>query len=103
MGKEGIKKAADLCVQKSHYMYDKLIQTGKFESKFSAPFFKEFVLTYKGKDLHSFQNSMMQAGFMPGIDLGHSAGLNNCILITVTEKRTKEEIDAYIKKAGEIL
>ena len=102
MGEEGIKKAASLCAQKSHYMYDRLIQTGKFEPKFRAPFFKEFVLTYKGKDLNSFKNSMIQAGFMPGIDLD-SEGLGSCILIAVTEKRTKEEIDAYVKKAGELL
>ena len=46
---------------------------------------------------------MLGAGFMPGIDLT-SFGLENCILIAVTEKRTKAEIDAYveyIKKAGE--
>jgi len=102
MGEEGIKKIADLCLQKSHYMYDKLIQTGKFEPIFSSSFFKEFVLKYKGKDFAGFKNSMMQGGFMPGIEIDHSTGLDNCILIAVTEKRTKEEIDAYIKKAGEL-
>jgi len=103
MGEEGIKKVADLCLQKSHYMYDKLIQTGKFEPKFSSSFFKEFVLKYKGKDFKGFKNSMIQGGFMPGIALDYSAGLDDCILIAVTEKRTKEEIDAYVKKAGECL
>ena len=93
MGKEGIKKVAELCLQKSHYMYNELIRTGKFEPVSDAPFFKEFVLKYKGNI-----NNMFDAGFMPGIDLG-----DNRVLISVTEKRTKAEIDAYIKKAGEIL
>ncbi|MCL1858740.1 MAG: aminomethyl-transferring glycine dehydrogenase subunit GcvPA [Oscillospiraceae bacterium] len=104
MGKAGIKKVADLCIQKSHYMYKKLIDTGKFKPKFSAPFFKEFVLEYNGGDIKAMNNKMLQAGFMPGINLTN-IGLDNCMLIAVTEKRTVDEIDAYteyIKKAGEI-
>jgi glycine dehydrogenase subunit 1 len=100
MGKEGFKKVADLCLQKSHYMYNQLINTGKFKPKFSAPFFKEFVLEYIGGDIKTLNKFMLQAGFMPGIDLTN-IGLDNCMLITVTEKRTKAEIDEYIKKAGE--
>jgi len=102
MGKQGLKKAADLCVQKAHYMYDELLKSGKFEPVFSAPFFKEFVLKYKGENINNLTTAMLNAGFMAGIDLTSSAGLNDCILIAVTEKRTKAEIDAYVKKAGEI-
>ena len=103
MGKEGFKKVADLCLQKSHYMYNRLISTGKFNPKFSAPFFKEFVLEYTGGDIKTMNTVMLQSGFMPGIDLTN-IGLDNCMLIAVTEKRTVAEIDAYvenIKKAGE--
>jgi len=103
MGKKGIVKVADLCLQKSHYMYNELIAAGKFKPKFSAPFFKEFVLEYTGGDIRILNSAMIKTGFMPGIDLTN-IGLDNCMLIAVTEKRTKTEIDAYveyIKKAGE--
>ena len=99
MGKEGFKKVADLCLQKSHYMYNKLIDTGKFKPKFTAPFFKEFILEYTG-DIKILNKFMLQAGFMPGIDVYIER--KNCILIAVTEKRTKSEIDEYIKKVGEL-
>ena len=102
MGKEGFYKVADLCLQKSHYMYEELIKTGKFEPKFSKPFFKEFVLKYTGGNLKEMLNFMLNAGFMPGIDLSFIPSLEDCILIAVTEKRTKPEMDSYIKKAGGI-
>jgi glycine dehydrogenase subunit 1 len=101
MGKEGLKKAANLCAQKSHYMYNELLKTGKFKPVFKAPFFKEFVLKYTGGKLESLHKSMLDAGFMPGINLTAN-GLDDCLMIAVTEKRTKAEIDAYVKKAGEI-
>ena len=102
MGKKGLKKVADLCLQKSHYMYGELLKTGKFEPLFKAPFFKEFALKYTGGKLELFSEAMLNAGFMPGIDLMPGLGLDNCILIAVTEKRTKAEIDAYVKKVGEV-
>ena len=44
LGKEGLKEAAELSLQKAHYTYDRLIKTGKFSPVFNAPFFKEFVV-----------------------------------------------------------
>jgi glycine dehydrogenase subunit 1 len=77
MGKEGIKKVAELCLQKAHYMYNELIKTGKFEPVFPTPFFKEFVLKYTGGKLETLHGAMLKAGFMPGIDLSPLAGLEN--------------------------
>jgi glycine dehydrogenase subunit 1 len=102
MGKEGIRQVAGLCAQKSHYMYDELLKTGKFEPVFTAPFFKEFVLKYTGGKTGLMINAMLNAGFMAGIDLTAGIGLENSLLIAVTEKRTRAEIDAYVKKAGEV-
>ena len=102
MGKEGMAQVANLCVQKSHYMYDELIKTGKFKPVFKAPFFKEFVLKYTGGKTAALTKAMLNAGFMAGIDLTAGIGINNSLLIAVTEKRTMSEIDAYVKKAGAI-
>jgi len=102
MGKQGLQKVAHLCLQKAHYMYDELLKTGKFAPVFSAPFFKEFVLKYTGGKLEELHAAMLAAGFMPGADLTASLGLENCLMIAVTEKRTKAEIDAYVKKVGEV-
>jgi glycine dehydrogenase subunit 1 len=102
MGREGFRQVSNLCIQKSHYMYDELIKTGKFEPVFTAPFFKEFVLKYKGGKIAALIDALTDAGFMAGIDLSAGIGLDNCLLIAVTEKRTRAEIDEYVKKAGAV-
>jgi glycine dehydrogenase subunit 1 len=101
MGKRGLRDAARLSLQKAHYMLDALAATKKFRPKFpDDPFFKEFVVEYDG-DTRRLIGGLKEAGFLPGIDLA-PFGLENCLLIAVTEKRTKDEIDAYVRKAGEL-
>ena len=44
MGKEGLKEVAYQSLQKSHYLYNRLIDTGLFTPVFNGPFFKEFAV-----------------------------------------------------------
>ena len=46
MGKEGLKEAAQMSVNGAHYLYDKLIASGKFKPAFNQPFFNEFCVKY---------------------------------------------------------
>ncbi len=101
MGKEGLRQAADLCIQKSRYAYETLLATGKFSPAWSAPFFKEFAVAYKG-DIGKLNQSLLRNRIIGGYDLGQSySELQNVWLVAVTEKRTKEEIDALAGKAAE--
>lgn len=103
MGKEGMRETAELCLHKSRYLYNALIAGGRFTPVFTGPTFKEFVVRYQGDGV-KFRQAMGEAGFLPGIVLTEEAGpeLADCLLIAVTEKRTKAEMDAFVKKAGEI-
>jgi glycine dehydrogenase subunit 1 len=94
MGQQGLNEVAELCLQKTHYMYHELVATGLFEPVFSAPFLREFVVRYKG-DINKLMQNLNAAGFLPGIEL-KSQGLENCLLIAVTEKRTVQQIDDYV-------
>ena len=67
MGPEGMKQVNDLCYQRSHYLYGKLLETGKFEPVFDAPFLKEFVL----KPLvpaAELQKKLADAGFFGALE-----------------------------------
>lgn len=101
MGKEGLKEVASLCLKKSHYAYDELIKTGKFSPVFSKPFFKEF--TVKSNESVSALNSkLLGSNIIGGYDAGMSyPSLKGCWIVAVTEKRTKEDIDKLVRKAGE--
>lgn len=92
MGKNGLKEVNRLSCDGAHYLYDKLIATGKFKDPFSKPFLKEFTLC-TDLDIKALNRRLAEKGFMGGIDM--EGGL---VSFAVTEKRTKEEIDQFVKE-----
>jgi glycine dehydrogenase subunit 1 len=101
MGKEGLKEAAKLCFNKSHYAYNELIKTNKFKSLFTAPFFKEFAVISE-KPVNELNEKLLEDKIIGGYNLEKDyPELKDGYLIAVTEKRTKEEIDELVRKAGE--
>ena len=92
MGPEGMKQVNDLCYQRSHYLYDKLIETGKFEPVFpDAPFLKEFVLKSK-VPVPELQKRLADAGFFGALETE-----DGYVSFCVTEKRSMDEINALVK------
>ncbi|MBR5158277.1 MAG: aminomethyl-transferring glycine dehydrogenase subunit GcvPA [Bacteroidaceae bacterium] len=92
MGPEGMKQVNDLCYQRAHYLYAKLLETGKFQEIFSgAPFLKEFVL----KPLvpaAELQKKLADAGFFGALETEEGY-----VSFCVTEKRSYEDIDELVK------
>lgn len=104
MGPGGLREAAELSTRKAHYAADRLREIPGVSLPFSGPFFKEFVIRVPGDADHALEQ-VGQAGFHGGIALGRwFPELPNGILVAVTEKRTREEIDgladAYRKAIG---
>ena len=68
-------------------------KSGKYKSVFDKPFFKEFAV--KGTNNAGKVNSeLLNHGILGGFDLSSEyPELTNSLLLCVTEKRTKEEID----------
>ena len=103
MGKSGLKKVAGLCLQKSHYALEKIAQIDGFSKKFSAPFFKEFVVQTPIPPKRIIK-SLVKRKVLAGIDLSmYKLGLANCLLISVTERRTKEEIDYFVEQLKKLV
>ncbi|MBM4051005.1 MAG: aminomethyl-transferring glycine dehydrogenase subunit GcvPA, partial [Planctomycetes bacterium] len=44
LGKLGLRRVAELCLQKSHYLRDEIAKLPGFKPRFTAPFFKEFAV-----------------------------------------------------------
>ena len=91
MGPEGMKQVNDLCYQRSHYLYKKLLETGKFEPLFDAPFLKEFVLKSK-VPAAELQKKLADAGFFGALETEEGY-----VSFCVTEKRSYEDIDELVK------
>ena len=96
MGPEGMKKVNDLSYAGAHYLYDKLLETGKFRKVSDAPFLKEFALEPL-VDAKALQNVLCEAGFF-----GALITEEGYVTFCVTEKRTKEEIDAMLDVIKEV-
>ena len=103
MGKEGLKEVALQSAKKAQYAFDQLTKDGKFKPLFpNQPFFKEFALT-SDKSVKDVNDALLKENILGGYDLGRDySDLENGLLIAVTEKRTKEEIDK-LASAMEVL
>ncbi len=102
LGKQGLYDVCNLCMQKSHYLFDKLIDSGKFNSVFTAPFFKEFIV-YSNKSVDDLNKKLYEAKIIGGYDVGKKfSELKNTWLIAVTEKRSKKQMDDFLDRVVSI-
>ena len=90
MGPEGLRKVNALCSEGAHYLYDALLATGKFESVCDGPFIKEFCLKPLC-DVRKLQQALLDAGFFAALQTEEGY-----VTFCVTEKRTREEMDALV-------
>jgi glycine dehydrogenase subunit 1 len=95
MGKTGLTKVAELSLQKAHYLQENICKLPGFSAANTAPFFKEFVVTCPVPAKDIIQAALVKNIFA-GIDLGvFYPGRQHDLLIAVTEKRSKEEMDKF--------
>jgi glycine dehydrogenase subunit 1 len=93
VGPSGLRQAAELSTRKAHYAAERLTAVPGVSLAFATPFFKEFVVRTK-KDPREVLAEVGKLGYHGGIALGTwYPELADGILIAVTEKRTKAEID----------
>jgi len=94
MGRHGIGKVAELCVRKSHYAMEELKKRPGVTPAFTAPFFKEFAVSLD-REPGEVNRALLEKKIIGGLDLGaYYPELAGRMLIAVTEKRTRAEIDA---------
>ena len=93
MGKEGLREAAQLSYAGAHYLCEQLLATGRFKLVYDQPFFNEFVVRYEGNErtLDSLLQQLANDGIFGGVKIA-----DDQLMIAVTEKRSKEEIDNFV-------
>ena len=91
LGDKGLKEVNKLSSDGAHYLFDKLIDSGKFHPVYDKPFLKEFVVK-SDLDMKKVNEHLRKNGIMGGIILE-----NGNVEFAVTEKRSKEEIDNLVK------
>ncbi|ANS74809.1 glycine dehydrogenase [Paenibacillus yonginensis] len=97
VGRQGLKEVSHLNLQKSHYAKQKLAAIKGVSIPFPSPTFNEFVIQLpEGTDMAALQSKLLAEGYIGGYDLGKTyPELAGHMLIAVTERRSKEEIDRF--------
>ena len=88
----GMHLFATLCAAKAEYTRQRLLQIPGVKTRFDAPFFNELVIDLP-REAGDVIGKLIEKGLAAGFPLDrYYPGMENAMLIAVTEKRTKEEI-----------
>jgi glycine dehydrogenase subunit 1 len=95
LGKRGLRRVGELSMAKAHYAAERLSRVPGVSLRFAAPFFKEFTLRLPASPERVVARLAKQR-ILAGVPLkGFDRRLADCLLVAVTEKRSREEIDAF--------
>jgi glycine cleavage system P protein (glycine dehydrogenase) subunit 1 len=98
LGPGGLEELGRQCMAKARYTAERISDITAAELLWPrSEFFKEFAVRMD-RDPRTVQGSLVEAGFLVGPVIGEDG-----LLVCVTERRTREEIDRLVKAFGEAL
>ena len=97
LGKNGLKQVAEGTVRNTQYAMQKLVEAGG-KLKFPGRVFGEFVLSLP-KPAKDVRDALLEHNILAGLPLGdYYPGMENDLLVAVTEVRTRAQIDDFAAK-----
>jgi glycine dehydrogenase subunit 1 len=100
LGAHGMREVATQCLERAHYLAERVQTVPGVTLAHAAPFFREFVIRLPGH-ASSFVRHAFEAHVLAGVPLArYDGGRPNDLLVAVTEKRSREEMDRYVTALG---
>ena len=106
MGPKGMEEVGETIMANAQYAAKQIAGLKDVSIKFSAPFFKEFVVDFSktGKSVAEINKALLAKNIFGGKDLSKDfPALGQSAMYCVTEIHTKEDIDRLVSALGEIL
>ena len=103
LGKQGLPELAEVCARKADYLRARLLELPGLAPYTRGPVFREFAvrLPLPAKEL---VERLLPQGYLAGVDVGRfSPELADVLLVAVTEKRTRAEMDAFVRAVRGVL
>jgi glycine dehydrogenase subunit 1 len=101
LGPRGLEELGRACASKAAYAAERLTEVPGVELLHpDAPFFKEFPIRLP-RPAAEVRDALVERGFLAGVALGDADG--HALLVAVTERRTREEIDGLARALKEVL
>ncbi|HUP26896.1 MAG TPA: aminomethyl-transferring glycine dehydrogenase subunit GcvPA [Chloroflexia bacterium] len=98
MGPQGLKRVAELCYQRSHYLSKRIAALPGYKIISREPFFKEFAVQTPIPPAE-LNHRLLEQKIIGGLDISGTAeidGAENAWLLCVTELNTREQLDALV-------
>jgi glycine dehydrogenase subunit 1 len=111
LGTYGLREVATRCAQGAHYLYEGLLGLEGVDALSRQPFFREFAIRLS-KPADQVIAAMAESNILAGLSVGAlsnggdpsiEGNIENVLLVTVTERRTRDEIDHYVNVLREAL
>ena len=101
LGPEGLRELGERCAAKAAYAAERLTAIVGVELLHpDRPFFKEFALRLP-RDAASVRDELVERGYLAGVPIVDAGG--RALLVAVTERRTRAEIDGLAAAMGQVL
>jgi glycine dehydrogenase subunit 1 len=98
MGPQGLKRVAELCYQRSHYLANRLKQLPGYKILSREPFFKEFAIQTPIPPAE-LNHRLLEQKIIGGLDISRTPeadGVDNAWLLCVTEMNSREQLDRLV-------
>jgi glycine dehydrogenase subunit 1 len=96
LGPEGLRRVALLSMERAHALAERIFSLPGFRPAFSGPFLYEFAVS--SPKAEAAVKKLREAGIaVASPSLLEKCGLKNAFLVAVTEKRTPEELDLFVR------
>lgn len=100
MGEEGFREVSSQCYHRSHYLEKALLEIPGVTRVFDGtPFFREFTLSFP-LPATRLRDMMLERGILAGLPLTELG--EGVMLITATEKRSRAQLDEYVRICSDI-
>jgi glycine dehydrogenase subunit 1 len=101
LGPEGLAELGRQCASRAAYAAEALTSLQGVEPAFPGePCFKEFALRLP-RPATEVIDAMVERGFLAGVAMPHAG--HDVLVVAVTERRSRKEIDAFVAAMGEVL
>ena len=95
LGPQGLRAVAETCAQNAHYAAEQIAALKGYRLVYGRPFFQEFVVECPLPAREAILR-LMARRILPGVDMAEFGGPANQLMVAVTERRTKADIDALV-------
>jgi len=103
MGTYGLREVAELSLQKAHYLHKRLTELRGVDPVYSYPFFNEFLIKLPLSAEYVVER-LLEYNILAGVPLSRFfPERDNELLVAVTEKRTKSEMDHFVDRLRHVI